>query len=225
MMVHQAPGLPSYETHSEDGVFRLGLLRHEWHTIADHDVVLAELGRVIENKFLYMQQTERNMLMLHECIINTLRSFVLERRHDNTWYVVGTLCGSPTTLPTSVQIPCLLSRKPPTMPEMKKTDISDYGMAEKMPTEALDFSQALRLLKLGRRIARAGWNGKNMWLCYMPGMVVPEGLINHRTKAFVPEGPLNVGGYIVMWTADGTWQPGWLASQNDLLANDWVLLP
>ena len=64
-----------------------------------------------------------------------------------------------------------------------------------------------------------------MWLALMPGMTVPEGMVNARTKAYVTTaGDLHVGAYIVMWTAQGVWQPGWLASQADMLAEDWEVV-
>ncbi len=85
----------------------------------------------------------------------------------------------------------------------------------------MNFGEALERLKAGEKVCRAGWNGKGMWLCYMPPVVIAEGIVNGRTKRFVPTGDLNVGGYIVMWTAQGVWQPGWLASQADMLAEDW----
>jgi hypothetical protein len=88
----------------------------------------------------------------------------------------------------------------------------------------MDFADAIRALKDGAKVARKGWNGKDMWLCYMPGMTVPEGMVNGRTKKFWPKGDLPVGGYIVMRTAQGGWQPGWLASQNDMLADDWEII-
>ena len=34
-------------------------------------------------------------------------------------------------------------------------------------------------------------------------------------------GDLHVKAYFAMWTADGEWQPGWVPSQADMLANDW----
>lgn len=88
----------------------------------------------------------------------------------------------------------------------------------------VDFSAALLALKAGHRVAREGWNGNGMWLVLMPATVVPAELVNGRTKKHWPEGDLPVGGYIVMRTAQGTWQPGWLASQTDLLSEDWVVL-
>jgi hypothetical protein len=88
----------------------------------------------------------------------------------------------------------------------------------------MNFSQTLDALKAGKKVAREGWNGKGMWLCYMPGTVIPADMVNERTRRFVSAGGLHVGGYIVMWTAQGVWQPGWLASQADMLADDWMVL-
>lgn len=84
---------------------------------------------------------------------------------------------------------------------------------------------AVAQLMAGHRVQRAGWNGKGMWLCYMPPFTIPEGMVNARTKPFVPAGQdIPCGGYVVMWTAQGVWQPGWLCSQADLLATDWQLV-
>lgn len=88
----------------------------------------------------------------------------------------------------------------------------------------MNFGEALAALKNGNRVARAGWNGKGMWLAHMPPVVIPEGMVSGRTKKFAPAGDLNVGGYLVMWTAQAVWQPGWLASQADMLAEDWTVV-
>jgi hypothetical protein len=90
--------------------------------------------------------------------------------------------------------------------------------------EGLTFGQAIERIKCGYKVARKGWNGKNMWLCLMPALTVPAGMVNERTRKFVPEGDLQSQPYIVMWTAQGTWQPGWLASQTDILAEDWFVV-
>lgn len=91
---------------------------------------------------------------------------------------------------------------------------------------SMTFGEAIEAAKEGKRIVRAGWNGKGMWVCYMPPMVVPRGMVNSRTRAYVPDGgDLCVGGYFVMWTATSVWQPGWLASQSDMLAEDWGVAP
>ncbi len=90
----------------------------------------------------------------------------------------------------------------------------------------MTFGSAIEALKSGARVAREGWDGKGMWLALMPGMVIPEGMVNGRTKKFVPTGDLPCQPYIALWTAagqwqPGQWQPGWLASQADMLADDW----
>lgn len=92
----------------------------------------------------------------------------------------------------------------------------------------MDFSKALELMKLGARVARAGWNGKDMWICLGDGGVTEaEKFWNTHTKAFAEKQPgqrAEVLPYFVMKTADDKILMGWLASQTDLLAEDWVLL-
>lgn len=89
----------------------------------------------------------------------------------------------------------------------------------------MDFGQALAALKLGSQVSRAGWNGKGMWLAYQPGY--PSGIaINANTaKATrLPEGTIcKFLPYIMMRTAGGEFVP-WLASQADVLAEDWTIL-
>ena len=86
----------------------------------------------------------------------------------------------------------------------------------------LEFGEAIKLLKQGKKVARSGWNGKGMWLVYMPPFHVDSP--NERTQAHGIHEGFDCGGYIVMWTAQGVWQPGWLASQADMLAEDWCLV-
>lgn len=71
-------------------------------------------------------------------------------------------------------------------------------------TGGLTFGDALSLLKRGTKVARAGWNGKGMWL----ELQVPDA----NSKMTLP--------YIYMKTADDKVVP-WLASQTDMLAEDW----
>ena len=97
----------------------------------------------------------------------------------------------------------------------------DTKMDTKMDSQnfTADFGTAIRWLKAGKKVARKGWNGKNMWLVYMPPFRVEEP--NERTQAHGIKEAFDCGGYIVMWTAQGVWQPGWLASQPDMLSEDW----
>ena len=89
----------------------------------------------------------------------------------------------------------------------------------------MDFSDALRLLKQGGKVARSGWNGKGMWLTLSPGneAVPAEKIWAPHNKAFAESqrsGCVRVLPYITMKTADNAIVP-WLASQTDLLAEDW----
>jgi hypothetical protein len=70
-----------------------------------------------------------------------------------------------------------------------------------------------------------------MFIVYMPRLQLPPyntagtaRKVNDRTAKHIGEDtPLDCQPYIAMWTATGQWQPGWLASQNDLLATDWEI--
>lgn len=87
----------------------------------------------------------------------------------------------------------------------------------------IDFGSALVYAKEGSKIFRKGWNGKGMWVCYMPPVTIEEGLVNGRARKFQKTGDLRVGGYFVIMTANGVWQPGWVPSQEDMLASDWYV--
>lgn len=99
------------------------------------------------------------------------------------------------------------------------------------PTDVLhsgeDFGNALRALKAGMRVRRAGWNGKGMWLSLTPGRDVPFlNFWSHHNRMFAQQRPGQVAEvlpYITMKTADDKIVP-WLASQTDMLAEDWEVL-
>lgn len=81
-------------------------------------------------------------------------------------------------------------------------------------------------MKLGAKIARTGWNGKGMYVVFQKGY--PDGIpINANTSAAIgqPEGTVcRFLPYLMMRTADGGFVP-WLASQTDMLAEDWAIDP
>lgn len=81
----------------------------------------------------------------------------------------------------------------------------------------LTFSEALESLKQNNKIARTGWNDKNMFLMYYSPVAhgTDEFAVNNETFYLQP--------FILMKTADGTIVP-WLASQSDILAEDWVIV-
>ena len=97
-----------------------------------------------------------------------------------------------------------------------------------MGPKTFDFSEALKRLKdkeclPHRKVAREGWNGKSMWIvrqdAYPQGIPInantarATGLPEGEQRRFLP--------YIMMRTADGSFVP-WLASQTDILADDWT---
>lgn len=93
------------------------------------------------------------------------------------------------------------------------------------PVTSMSFGHAIEALKAGRRVCREGWNGKGMWLILVPGadnLTVDEG--RPLAKAGIPVGTVfDYLPHIDMWTAQGDLVP-WLASQSDMLAEDWMEL-
>ena len=96
----------------------------------------------------------------------------------------------------------------------------------------MDFGEAIRELKKGKKLAREKWNGKNMFIVYMSGMKLPpyntQGTnrkVNDRTAKIIGEDtPLNSQPYLAMYNAQKEWIPGWLASQSDMLDTDWFVV-
>lgn len=88
-------------------------------------------------------------------------------------------------------------------------------------TSGLSFGQAVELLKEeGKKLARAGWNGKNMFLYYVPANSYAA-QTDVAQKEFGPM--VAYSAYIAMKTATGEVVP-WLASQTDVLAEDWEIV-
>ncbi len=86
----------------------------------------------------------------------------------------------------------------------------------------LTFSEALTHLKNGIKMARTGWNGKAMYVVLQKGY--PDGIPINRNTAIatgIAEGTvIKFLPYLMMKTAGGEFVP-WLASQTDILADDW----
>lgn len=75
-------------------------------------------------------------------------------------------------------------------------------------TPTMTFEEILRILKDGYRVQRKGWNGKGMWIALIKK----------------DESGLMTLPFIYMRTVQGDFVP-WLASQTDILADDWDLAP
>ena len=83
----------------------------------------------------------------------------------------------------------------------------------------MNFGQALSIIKQGKRVSRQGWNGKNMFIFLVPGS---EFKVNRPPLLGIYEEGTDIvyNPHIDMRTADGSIAP-WLASQSDVLAEDW----
>jgi hypothetical protein len=103
------------------------------------------------------------------------------------------------------------------------------------PVTGLSFGQALEALKVGHRVCRAGWNGKGMWLSLSgprEGRRIPASSFwsenNMRWAQGQPDDQALVLPCITMKTVDATGREGilmgWLASQTDMLYEDWMVL-
>lgn len=90
------------------------------------------------------------------------------------------------------------------------------------PLTGLSFGLAIDMVKKGHKIQRAGWNGKRMFVYY-----VPDGRYPARTdpaKSIAdPDGNVSYGAYLAIKTVSGEVIP-WLASQADMLADDWRII-
>lgn len=97
------------------------------------------------------------------------------------------------------------------------------------PTRDMSFGLAIEALKMGQKVARTGWNGKGMWLsltCATAREVLAENFWSPHNAAFARDngGKATVLPSITMKTATGEILMGWLASQTDMLSDDWVVV-
>ncbi len=101
------------------------------------------------------------------------------------------------------------------------------------PSGGLSFGQAIEAMKKGKKVCRSGWNGKGMFVYLVNGTsVMAENLRNEAKKHITPLYEITemacrvveIGSHIDMKAADGSIVVGWLASQTDILAEDWEIL-
>lgn len=96
----------------------------------------------------------------------------------------------------------------------------------------MDFGSAITALKAGKKVAREGWNGKGMFLVLAEGYKVakenlrPNSPINAEFLESRGLSEVEILPHIDMWTVNAqgrqAYLPGWLASQTDMLSDDWV---
>lgn len=95
----------------------------------------------------------------------------------------------------------------------------DVFEAAYRPTEHMNFGLAIEAAKKGHKIARAGWNGKNQYVELASGISYVNSVgeianVNHK----------NIGNKALTFVGTSGVQMGWLASQADMLADDWYIV-
>lgn len=91
----------------------------------------------------------------------------------------------------------------------------------------MNFGEAIELIKKGKKIARSGWNGKNMYLWLKPATTIKsEWCKDPILKDIVDNngGEAEALGTICMKTADNKILTGWNATQADMLSDDWFIV-
>jgi len=89
----------------------------------------------------------------------------------------------------------------------------------------VSFGEAVDLMKAGNKCAREGWNGKGMFVIFVQGQKkVPLSPESAYAKVFPKRKAIDINGHFDMYTAQRQMQPGWLASQTDIAATDWMVI-
>ena len=83
----------------------------------------------------------------------------------------------------------------------------------------MNFGKAIDLLKEGKKVSRKGWNGKNQYIELASNISYKNAdgeiiNINHKT----------IGNKAIAFVGTSAIQIGWLASQSDMLSDDWGLI-
>lgn len=94
------------------------------------------------------------------------------------------------------------------------------------PIDGMTFGMAIEAMKHGAKVARKGWNGKGMYLWLLPAAEVKKEWCRdpRLIEAMGDRETLPCLGSIRMFTATREVLTGWLASQTDMLAEDWVIV-
>lgn len=86
-------------------------------------------------------------------------------------------------------------------------------------TDVFDFGKAIKLLKEGEKLQRKGWNGKNQYIELATNISyknTDEEIINAEHDS--------IGNKAIAFVGTAGVQIGWLASQADMLAEDWKIV-
>ncbi|MBQ2639214.1 MAG: DUF2829 domain-containing protein [Bacilli bacterium] len=83
----------------------------------------------------------------------------------------------------------------------------------------MDFGDAIKALNEGYKVKREGWNGKNQYIELATGI----SYINTKGEVVNAEHD-TIGNAAIAFVGTSGVQLGWLASQADMLSNDWVIV-
>lgn len=109
---------------------------------------------------------------------------------------------------------------------------------EQLKSKKMNFGQAIEAVKNGKLAAREGWNGKGMFIFMRPQCELDADTVVNKVQSLPesvkkwvaenygdsPSDKIKFSEYICMKAADGTIVNGWLASQTDMLSEDWTIL-
>ena len=82
----------------------------------------------------------------------------------------------------------------------------------------MDFGNAIKLLKQGKKLQRQGWNGKGQYI----ELATNISYINTNQEIINAEHEA-IGNKAIAFVGTSGVQLGWLASQADMLAEDWII--
>ena len=83
----------------------------------------------------------------------------------------------------------------------------------------MDFGKAIEAMRMGKKVARKGWNGKNQYIQLATGIsykTTIREIVNCEHEA--------IGNKAIAFVGTSGVQMGWLASQSDMLADDWMIV-
>ena len=114
---------------------------------------------------------------------------------------------------------------------MNNENVTSLNLADDKE-DGMTFGNAIEAMKEGRRVARRGWNGKNMFIFLTRGSRIdlndfPAGsqkMLSMKITGSVGLDQLIINDHIDMKTANGSITIGWTASQVDMLSDDWFIV-
>ena len=109
---------------------------------------------------------------------------------------------------------------------------------EQLNSKTMNFGQAIEAAKSGKLVARQGWNGKGMFIFMRPACELDTETVVNKVQSLpdsfkkwvadhhgdAPTDKIKFGRYLCMKAADGSVVNGWLASQTDMLSEDWTIV-